>query len=298
MTEIHTYRVAGWRFEVLLPVTADANRLLPSFVPFRHEGAAEADDCLFRFTVQGASLPDGEPGAVLEESENDLGHVLVKRAGTGYRVELKRPGGTAVHVMLADSSFARIQACLQWEDPAVDYALGSLLRIAFSQAVLLHGGVALHAAAVVYAGRACLFMGRSGTGKSTHAAAWQRCLPDCRLLNDDNPVVRLQGDEVWAYGTPWSGKTPCYKNLGYPVAGIVRLYQAPCNRFRRLADVDSFVALLPGCFAVRADVRLYDALCDTLVAIGSRVTVGQLHCLPDEEAVRVCYEGIIQTNNK
>lgn len=292
MTEINIYCVAGWHFEVGLPTGADAGRLLPSFVPFRCEEPDEAACPLFRFTVQEAALAEGVYGTMLEESENDLGHVVVKSAGKGYRVELKRQKKSAVHVMLADSTFTHIRACLQWEDPSVDYALCSLLRIVFSQAVLLRGGVALHAAAVERQGKAFLFMGRSGTGKSTHAAGWQRCFPDCRLLNDDNPVVRLQGDEAWAYGTPWSGKTPCYKNLGYPVAGIVRLHQAPYNRFVRVEDVDSFVALLPGCFAVRADERLYGALCDTLIALGDRLTVGELYCLPDDEAVSVCFQGM------
>lgn len=289
MTGTYVYCVAGWRFAVDLPA-ADAGRWLPSFAPFLVEGA-EAEGCLFRLVVREAALTGGEAGEVLEESRNDLGHVVVRRMRGGYRVELRHEGDSAVQVMLADDSFTHIRVSLRGR--AAGAALCSMLRIAFSQAVLLCGGVSLHAAAVVYGGRAYLFMGRSGTGKSTHAAGWLRCMAGSRLLNDDNPVIRIRGGEVWAYGTPWSGKTPCYLNEGYPVAGIVRLYQAPYNRFRRTGDVESFVALLPGCFAVRADKRLYGALCDTLLAVGDRVTVGTLHCLPDDEAVLLCRQSLM-----
>lgn len=297
MMTIHTFCVAGWYFDVELPVTVDIHRLLPSFVPFYTEVPA-SDRRLFCFGLQRQACETQAEGAVLEESRNDLGHVVVKRAAGGYRVELRRQQDAGVHVMLADASFVQVYASLRWDDPGVGHALGSLLRIAFSQAVLLHQGVALHAAAVERDGRAYLFMGRSGTGKSTHAAGWQRCLADCRLLNDDNPVIRMQGDEVWAYGSPWSGKTPCYRNLGYPVAGIVRLAQASSNRFERVADVAGFVTLLPGCFAVRADERLYGALCDTLIEVCHRVKVGTLHCLPDDEAVAVCFAHLNKKENQ
>lgn len=288
MMIIHTFCVAGWCFDVQLPATVDIYRVLPSFVPFCTE-VAHSGSRLFRFELLRQACETEEEGDVLEESRNDLGHVVVKRAAGGYRIELCQQQEAGVHVMLADASFTQVCASLRWDDPGVGHALGSLLRIAFSQAVLLHQGVALHAAAVERGGRAYLFMGRSGTGKSTHAAGWQRCFADCSLLNDDNPVIRIRGNEVWVYGSPWSGKTPCYKNQGYPVAGIVRLVQAPLNRFERVADVAGFVTLLPGCFAVRADERLYGALCDTLVEVCSRIKVGTLHCLPDDEAVAVCF---------
>lgn len=86
-------------------------------------------------------------------------------------------------------------------------------------------------------------MGKSGTGKSTHSLLWMKYIQGTELLNDDNPTLRIVDGKVYAYGTPWSGKTPCYKSLSYPVGGMVRLKQAPVNRFVRQQEVEAFIAL-------------------------------------------------------
>ena len=139
-------------------------------------------------------------------------------------------------------------------------------------------------------------MGKSGTGKSTHSALWLKHIPGCTLLNDDNPAVRLVGDGAVAYGTPWSGKTPCYRNLSYPIGGMVRLSQAPANRFVRRREVDAFVVLYPGCSVITDDERLNGALCDTLARLTERVTVGTLECLPDEAAATLCWQNLYAIN--
>ena len=61
--------------------------------------------------------------------------------------------------------------------------------------------------------RGYLFLGHSGTGKSTHARQWLAAFDDAWLLNDDNPILRVMEDgEVRVYGSPWSGKTHFYNN--------------------------------------------------------------------------------------
>ena len=108
----------------------------------------------------------------------------------------------------------------------------------------------------------------------------------------DNPILRIQDGQVVAYGTPWSGKTPCYRNLSFPVDGMVRLRQAQTNRFTPCRGTEAFIQLLPGCSVIRQDRRLYEALCDTLVKMADMVPVGRLDCQPDEEAARLCSQEI------
>ncbi len=55
---------------------------------------------------------------------------------------------------------------------------------------------------------AVMFLGESGTGKSTHSRMWLENIEGSTLLNDDAPAVRISADGTTAYGTPWSGKTP------------------------------------------------------------------------------------------
>ena len=66
-----------------------------------------------------------------------------------------------------------------------------------------------------------------------------------------------EGSVTTAYGSPWSGKTPCYKNESAPLAGVIRLRQAPANRFEPMEDIAAFSLLLPGCSVLRQDKKLH-----------------------------------------
>ena len=114
----------------------------------------------------------------------------------------------------------------------------------FQRYLFDHGGLALHASAVEYEGRAYLFSAPRGTGKSTHTGLWKKVFgPAAMVFNDDKPVLR-QIDGVWyAYGTPWSGKGP-NMNRKAPVAGICFLKQAKENKIRRLSPAEAVVNLI------------------------------------------------------
>ena len=91
-----------------------------------------------------------------------------------------------------------------------------------------------------------MFLGHSGTGKSTHSSLWLKYIQGTALVNDDNPVVRvLEDGEVRVYGSPWSGKTPCYRNVSYPVGAIVKLDQAPYNEIQPLKGIRAYAAVVP-----------------------------------------------------
>lgn len=157
----------------------------------------------------------------------------------------------------------------------------------------------MHASCVVLGGLAYLFMGPSGTGKSTHSRQWLSAFPGSWLLNDDNPVLRVSGAEVRVYGSPWSGKTACYHSASSRVGGLVRLRQGRSNCFTACRGVEAFSVLLPGCSFIRQDGRLRESLYDTLALLSSVVAVGRLSCLPDESSARVCLHGLeTETNNQ
>ena len=151
-------------------------------------------------------------------------------------------------------------------------------------------------------GEAVLFLGESGTGKSTHTRLWREHIAGARLLNDDSPIVSVRNDEIRVYGSPWSGKTPCYHNVRLPVAAVVRLSQAPENRIRRLRPIEALGALLPSVPpAFARDERLQDALCDIVSQTIARIPVYHLSCLPDAAAARLAHDtvfGIAASNEK
>lgn len=283
------YTVADFSFAVTLTEERDLDMLLPSFRSFRSGAPAEGEK-LFEL-VEHASLPAREADVLLDEDSNDMGHTLLYRTPSGYRIELDYDNGLP-HVVEFDEAVADVRAFIRWDDRFAKTALSSMLRIVFAQAILPHGAISVHASVVVNDGKGFLFMGKSGTGKSTHSGLWLKHIEGSWLLNDDNPMLRLTEDGVRVYGSPWSGKTHCYRNESAPVAGIVRLKQAPRNRFRVCEDIAAFSAVLPGCSVLRQDMRLHEALCEALAELTERTLVGELECLPDREAAEVCRRGM------
>lgn len=147
----------------------------------------------------------------------------------------------------------------------------------------------MHASVVTYTEKAFVFLGKSGTGKSTHSRLWLEHIAGTSLLNDDNPVIRiLDGNEIRVYGSPWSGKTPCYKNESAKLGAIVRLSQALVNEIERLEGVAAYIAVLPSASGMKWDRKLTEGMHNTLAALAHVGAVFQLKCRPDREAAVLC----------
>ena len=286
----HYFNIADFIIRLRLSDDKDMEMLLPSFRPFVCERIENGQsDLLLEAVVD--SLSDVLPlqkGRLLEEDRNDMGYIRLYQSEDCYLIEIQSADKLPRHCMIADKLFRSVRLHVDWSDRTIGAVLSSMLRIAYSQAILPHQGVSIHASAVCWNGQSYLFMGKSGTGKSTHSALWIKYFEGCELLNDDNPVVRILGDKVIAYGTPWSGKTPCYRNLCFPVGGMVRLYQSEVNRYEVCQNINAFVALVPGCSVITQDKVLYNSLCDTVALLSQMVRVGLLYCLPDRNAAELC----------
>ena len=149
-----------------------------------------------------------------------------------------------------------------------------------------------HSSVVSYQGKAYMFLGKSGTGKSTHSQLWLKHFEGIELVNDDNPVVRIIDGEARVYGSPWSGKTPCYRNVDYPIGGIVKLKQAPHNEIRRMKPIETYVALAMSISGMRWKKQMGDGLHQTENQLTATVPVWHLSCLPDQEAAELCCKTI------
>ena len=167
--------------------------------------------------------------------------------------------------------------------------LNNSLMMMFALATTGKDTLIIHAAVVSCEGKGYLFLGPSGTGKSTHAQLWRKHFEGTELGNDDNPVVR---DGV-VYGSPWSGKkTPCYRNVSVPIGGIVMLSQAPYNKIRRLSGIEAYVDLAESVGGKFWDSRIAEGLHQAENKLASTVPMWHLECLPDEAAARLCHDTI------
>jgi hypothetical protein len=145
-----------------------------------------------------------------------------------------------------------------------------------------------HSSVIVYGDRAILFLGESGTGKSTHTRLWLENIGEAQLLNDDSPVLAIENGKPYVFGSPWSGKTPCYIARRFPLGALVRLSQAPQNRMHRLSIPEALAALQPSLPpALMQDEYFADRLIDIVSDTISAVPAYHLGCLPDADAARL-----------
>ena len=93
----------------------------------------------------------------------------------------------------------------------------------------------LHACVLEYDGNAYAFLGRSGTGKSTHTGLWLEYLNGAEILNGDKPILGYEKGEIFAYGTPWMGKEGRGKKGRAPLKALVFLEQAKTNEIKKLS---------------------------------------------------------------
>ena len=171
------------------------------------------------------------------------------------------------------------------------------LMIQYTFTTAPYSTLLLHASVTRYKGEANLLFGVSGTGKSTHSRLWLEHVEGTDFMNDDNPVVRFEDGRLMVYGSPWSGKTTCYRNVKAPVRALVRLEQAPVNRAERLLALQAYASVVAAVSTIRWNHSIMDHLIPTIEKVAMEVPCFRLECRPDEEAVRVSFNAINSVSN-
>lgn len=299
------YEVAGHVFSVgsNLPESAgvDLFALMDNYEPFAvlFGDGDMPESPLFTLAVEHSTAL---PGFIEETRQEDEGQeILCGHSADGSSMFNFRLRDADVGTLLCSPGYAQARLVVPdiSNQNSVKFAVNNSLMVLYALATAKLGTALFHSATVAYRGKGYMFLGKSGTGKSTHARLWLRYNEGSALLNDDNPVVRFFAPESPAgvaravvYGSPWSGKTPCYKNESLPLGGIVLLSQAPFNKIARLRGVKAYAALVPCISGKRWERGIADGLHYTENALASNVPVWYLECLPDEGAARLCRETI------
>lgn len=179
----------------------------------------------------------------------------------------------------------------RWEKLSYDNSVYMESGGFFYSSLLLNNGMMLHSSAIEYEGKAYLFSGPSGMGKSTHTRLWREVLGDgVRVFNDDKPALRLI-DGVWyAYGTPWSGKDGININTRVPLAGICFLRRGDSNSIRRLSPIEATSAVMTQTLNRFQTEKGMGVLMDIVEKLVTKIPVHVLSCLPNEEAAKLSYE--------
>lgn len=308
MTEY--YIVAGFGLSFIHSLEGNPLERLAGFRPFKKSAVPGKINLEYDASCSSASLESEKMAAealksVYEfkfEDEDIFCQFFVSPDQSRYWFKMEDNKGGVPHFFEAHMEGRCLKVRSNWQDNQNFSMLRFSMWMAFTIVCAFNGAIAIHSSCIVRDdfGKAALFLGESGTGKSTHTRMYREAfgLDTVHLLNDDCPILKTETDgRVMVYGSPWSGKTPCYRDESYPVAGICRLSQAPENKIQRLSILGAFKAMYPSCPPALAKNDVFeDKICSTLSIILSDIRVFHLECLPDHDAARLSSKWIFEEN--
>lgn len=282
------YKVAEHVFSLELP---EGERVIDEMVQYEPFAVSPTNQVAFTVKVVSATdFPSVDDLTVEMNQDDDGSQILAGRSHGLPYFEFQLWGRRAAY-MLTDTSYREAQVVLDRERL---FGINNALMVMYALATANSQTALFHSSVVSCDGKGYMFLGKSGTGKSTHSSLWLKHIAGTELVNDDNPVVRQLPDGIYVFGSPWSGKTPCYRNVSYPVGGIVQLSQAPYNKIRRLRPLEAYAALVPSISGKRWDAAVADGLHETENLLAGHVAVWHLDCLPDADAAHTSHDAISQ----
>ena len=289
MTQTLFYAVAGHTFRIDMTTANSIVAEMKQYEPFAVDGSGS--EPVFRLTIadDDSFLKDMTPSIEINQ-DDDGSQIVAGNCGGQPYFEFQLWGKTAAR-MITDKTYTEATAVLY--DNAL-FGINNALMVLYALSTACRQTALFHSSVVSYRGRAYMFLGVSGTGKSTHTGLWLRNIEGTQMVNDDNPVVRQTADGIKVYGSPWSGKTPCYRNVSYPLGALVQLSQAPHNAIRRLRPLEAYAALMPSISGKRWYAHIADGLHKMETTIISEIPIFHLECLPDADAARVCCQAVAQ----
>ncbi|MDD2590002.1 MAG: hypothetical protein PHO13_04355 [Fermentimonas sp.] len=281
MNNLLFYNIAGHEIIIETPEPEVTLKLLPTFDPFR-ELNSNYDNILFRFRGRSIiSIPKTEPSEqlfmeditfnVYQESDSVTVKMKMRDTDHYFRISAER------ETVITDLTLTH-----EYESHFLAYFIRAAFGVlsAYKKTLKIHGSV------IEKNGKALVFLGKSGTGKSTHSRLWQQFVPGCTLLNDDEPLIRVMDNGiVRVFGAPWSGSTPCYRNDSAEVSAFVHLYQSTENKLTKITGLKAFTSLFQSCSVMRSSTKNRDQIISIVNDILDRIPVYRLENRPDREAV-------------
>ena len=290
---IYDFRVAEHDIRIIFEDSEkNGMHLLPSFEPFRAKN--DGQNLFFQLTIDDTLRPvPKEQRERIRTFDTGNGDTVVDQTDDGgYQYIIKDLRGHECCLLIANKDFSNCRCALNGSYNMRKFGLNNALMLIFAFAGSQQDTLLIHASLVRQNGYGYPFIAKSGTGKSTQVSLWLRHIPGCDLMNDDNPIIRIIDGEAYIFGGPWSGKTPCYRNVKAKLGAITRIDRAEENSIEKLPPVEAFASFLPSCSTMKWDEDIFERICDTVTRIIELTPIYTLHCLPNKEAAILCNKAI------
>ena len=179
------------------------------------------------------------------------------------------------------------------EDPVFYLENLAILRKVMNYLVSEHQAILFHGSAIRYKNKAYIFTAVSGTGKSTHTRLLKEYLKDdVEFINDDKPILRLVGDTVYCYGSPWNGKHHVGSNINAPLKGVCLVNRANENSITKVMPQTALTTLFEQSMEF-SDENTAVKVLEVLSKIMAQASFYNLNCNMDISAAECSYKGMI-----
>ncbi len=130
--------------------------------------------------------------------------------------------------------------------------------------------VIIHASAIEIDGRAFVFVGESGAGKSTMVKNLRE-MTGGTILGEDNIALRFIKDRFWIFGTPWHLAPENCAPIGLPLKELVFLdrFLQPC--MVQIKPIEGIARLMQTAFIPYYRRECLDGILDRLELLGQCV---------------------------
>lgn len=166
-----------------------------------------------------------------------------------------------------------------------------VIRFLFLYTAQKHNCFVLHSASILYKGKAWLFSGQSGMGKSTHTNLWKK-LFEVPILNGDLNLLAIPDGLPTVHGLPWCGTSGIAQTDTYPLGGIILLNRGLYDECIELSIDQKILLTTQRLISPAWDANMLQHNLDFMSTLASQIQICLLKCTKTNAAAETAKQWI------